>query len=81
MILHPFSIFVELAYLYSDIQEHNRELIRKEIREKELEKEIKKQKAREEEYERWKIATEESLKNPEEWMILPYGWSPFGIII
>ncbi len=79
--INPFSIFVELATLYSDVQESNRELIRKEIREKKLEKEIKKQKACEEEYEKWKIVTEESLKNPEEWMILPYGWSPFGIIM
>lgn len=81
IILHPFSIFVEIANLYSDIQEANRELIRKEIREKKIEKEIKKQKAREEEYRKWKIATEESLKNPDEWMILPYGWSPFGITL
>lgn len=79
--INPFSIFVELAYLYSDVQEHNRELIRKEIHEKKLEKEAKKQKAREEEYKKWEIATKESLKNPEEWMILPYGWSPFGITL
>ena len=79
--INPFSIFVEIATLYSDVQEYNRKLIRKEIHEKELEKEIKKQKAREEEYEKWKIATKESLKDPEEWMILPYGWSPFGIIM
>lgn len=79
MILHPFSIFVELATLYSDVQEYNRELIRKEIHEKKLEKKIRKQKARKEEHKKWKIAIEESLKNPEEWMILPYGWNPFGI--
>lgn len=81
MMINPFSIFVEIANLYSDVQEANRELIRKEIREKKIEKEIKKQKAREEEYKKWKITTEESLKNPDEWMILPYGWSPFGITL
>lgn len=79
--INPFSIFVEIATLYADVQEFNRELIRKEIHEKKREKEIKKQKAREEEYKRWEIATEESLKNPDEWMVLPYGWSPFGIIL
>lgn len=79
--INPFSIFVEIACMYSNVQEYNRELIRKEIHEKRLEKEIKKQKAHEEEYKRWKIATEESLKNPEEWMVLPYGWSPFGIYL
>lgn len=79
--INPFSIFVEIATLYSDVQEFNRESIRKEIHEKKLKKEIKERKAREEEYKRWKIETEESLKNPDEWMILPYGWSPFGIII
>jgi hypothetical protein len=33
------------------------------------------------EHERWAKATEESLRNPDEWEILPYGWSPFGIFI
>lgn len=79
--INPFSIFVEIATLYADVQEFNRELIRKEIHEKKLEKEIKKQKAREEEYKKREIATEESLKNPDEWMVLPYGWSPFGIYL
>ena len=26
-------------------------------------------------------ATKESHENPDEWSILPYGWSPFGIFI
>ena len=29
----------------------------------------------------WKKATKESYENPDEWSILPYGWSPFGIFI
>ena len=29
----------------------------------------------------WKKATKESHENPDEWKILPYGWSPFGIFI
>lgn len=29
----------------------------------------------------WKQATKESRENPDEWKILPYGWSPFGIFI
>ncbi len=29
----------------------------------------------------WKQATKESHENPDEWKILPYGWSPFGIFI
>lgn len=29
----------------------------------------------------WKKATKKSYENPDEWSILPYGWSPFGIFI
>ena len=29
----------------------------------------------------WKQAAKESHENPDEWKILPYGWSPFGIFI
>ena len=29
----------------------------------------------------WKQATKESFENPDEWSILPYGWSSFGIFI
>lgn len=29
----------------------------------------------------WNQATKESHENPDEWKILPYGWSPFGIFI
>lgn len=31
--------------------------------------------------EAWMKATKESYENPDEWSILPYGWSPFGIFI
>ena len=31
--------------------------------------------------EAWMKATKESHENPDEWSILPYGWSPFGIFI
>ena len=46
---------------------------------------IKKEKERyekERKYEEaWMKATKESHENPDEWSILPYGWSPFGIFI
>ena len=29
----------------------------------------------------WEQATKESFENPDEWRILPYRWSPFGIFI
>ena len=29
----------------------------------------------------WNQATKESHENPDDWKILPYGWSPFGIFI
>ena len=29
----------------------------------------------------WKQATKESHENPDDWSILPYRWSPFGIFI
>ena len=46
---------------------------------------IKKEKERyekERKYEEiWEQATKESHENPDEWSILPYRWSPFGIFI
>ena len=29
----------------------------------------------------WVKATKESYENPDDWSILPYRWSPFGIFI
>ena len=55
--------------------------------EKQLEEQnrIRKEKERyekERKYEEaWMKATKESHENPDEWRILPYRWSPFGIFI
>ena len=73
-----FTAFTEL--LYSVIEENHKaeERIEKEIL---AEREKRKAEARERERIEWEKATKAELENPDEWRVLPYGWSPFGIYI
>ena len=76
-----FSALSELIRSYIDAS-HEEE---KRLAEQDRIRRIKKEKERcekEHKYEEiWKQATKESHENPDEWKILPYGWSPFGIFI
>ena len=79
--INPFKIFADLAEMIVDVQHENEEIIRKENIKKRQEKERLKFEQQQKEYELWKKLTEEEHKNPDEFRILPYGWSPFGITI
>jgi len=79
--MNPFKIFADLAEMIVNIQYENEEITRKEIIKKRQEKEHLKFEQQQKEYELWKKLTEEEHKNPDEFRILPYGWSPFGITI
>lgn len=79
--LNPFSLIVNIATAIVDIQEENEEIFRKEILKKKRNKEIREYLKKRREYEVWKELTHESYENPEEYMVLPYGWSPFGIYL
>lgn len=78
---NPFSLIVDIATAIVDIQEENEEIRRNEVLKKRRikgnAKYLKIKKARE----IWLEVTEDSHKNPEEYMVLPYGWSPFGIYL
>jgi len=46
-----------------------------------MRKEAEKWEKEKKEHELWQKATKEQIANPDEWMVLPYGWSPFGIYL
>ena len=73
-----FSALSELIRSYIDASHEEEKRLAEQNR-------IKKEKERyekESKYEEiWKQATKESHEIPDEWKILPYGWSPFGIFI
>ena len=80
-----YNIFHEFAEMFvsafNELTEEREKIaaeIKKEKEEKERQDKYKKQ---QQEYESWSKATDEEHKNPDEWRILPYGWSPFGIYI
>lgn len=78
---NPFTIFAELAeYIVNTIHE-NDDIAQKQRIEKERIKEQEKFERKQREYKEWKKATDEEHKNPDEWRVLPYGWSPFGIYL
>ena len=79
--INPFKLFEDLVEMIVDIQYENEEIIRKENIKKRQEKERLKFEQQQKEYELWKKLTEEEHNNPDEFRILPYGWSPFGITI
>lgn len=76
-----FEPLMWLAESIVDEMHNDEELRRKESLERERERERKRQLKKEREYEIWKQVTEDSYKNPDEYKVLPYGWSPFGIFL
>ena len=78
---NPFSLIVDIATAIVDIQEENEEIRRNEALKKRRIKENAKYLKAKKEREIWLEVTEDSYKNPDEYMVLPYGWSPFGIYL
>ena len=78
---NPFAIFGYIAEGIVDCIHENEELRRKEFVEKEREKQKLIEEKRIREYELWKKITHEEFENPDEFRVLPYGWSPFGFYI
>ena len=79
--MNPFTIIVDISTAIVEINEENENLRRKEISEKRVRKEAEKWEKEKKEQELWQKATKEEIANPDEWMVLPYGWSPFGIYL
>lgn len=73
-----FTAFVELLDSVIEANYKEEERIEKE---RLAEREKRKAEARERERIEWEKATKAELKNPDEWRVLPYGWSPFGVYI
>ena len=73
-----FSALSELICSYIDAS-HEEERRLAEQKRIEKEKEHYEKECKYEEI--WKQATKELHENPDEWKILPYRWSPFGIFI
>ncbi len=65
---NPFSIIVDIATAIVDIQEENEELRRKEILKKKQNKEAREYLKKRREYEAWNELTEDSHRNPEEYI-------------
>lgn len=78
---NPLAAITFLAEGIVEVWEENEELRRKESLARERERERKKQLKKEREYEIWKQVTKDSFKNPDEYKVLPYRWSPFGIFL
>ena len=78
---NPFQVIVDISTAIVEINEENENLRRKEILEKRKQKEAEKWEKEKKEHELWRKATKEEIANPDEWMVLPYGWSPFGIYL
>lgn len=78
---NPFAIIMDIATWIVDVQNENEEIRRKELLDKKRKKEEIKVRQRQKEYELWKRITEEEHKNPDEFRVLPYGWSPFGLFL
>lgn len=76
---NPFGIIMELSTIIVDTIEENEELRRKEMVEERRRRQEREYQKRKREEEIWRAATDEAFNNPEEWEVLPYGWSPFGI--
>ena len=79
--MNPFKIIEDIAVEIAAAREVRDEERIRNSRTKRILKKIEKAKKADEEYRRWIIATEEAKRNPEEWQVLPYRWSPFGIFI
>lgn len=79
--MNPFQVIVDISTTIVEINEENENLRRKEILEKRKRKDAEKWEKEKKEQELWQKATKEEIANPDEWMVLPYGWSPFGIYL
>lgn len=73
-----FGVLADLVCTYVDLLDEEEKRLAEQDR-------IRREKERyekEHKYEEiWNQVTKESRENPDEWKILPYGWSPFGIFI
>lgn len=83
--LNPFQIIADFATLVVDVMDENEQIRSRQIAKERVKREKKKAEKQAREYEIWHKAwiqaTKEEFENPDEWRILPYGWSPFGITI
>jgi hypothetical protein len=73
-----FTAFVELLDSVIEANYKEEERIEKE---RLAEREKRKAEIRERERIEWEKASKAERENPDEWRVLPYGWSPFGIYI
>lgn len=76
-----FGVLYDIISAYVDASFEEEKRLAEQDRIRRIRKEKERQEKERKYHEMWVKATEESLKNPDEWRILPYGWSPFGIFI
>ena len=81
MIIISSNFFSALSELISSYIDASHEEERRLAEQKRIKKEKEHYEKVREYEEIWEQATKESHENPDEWKILPYGWSPFGIFI
>lgn len=78
---NPLQILVDIARVAVEVSQENERLRRDDIRNKRNAKEKQRAQQQAEENKAWLQATREEQDNPDEWRVLPYGWSPFGFKI
>ena len=76
-----FRALAEVLCDYWDYKEEQERLYEEKMRKVYAERERQKIIRLQKEHELWEQLTEESYENPDEFLVLPYGWSPFGIFI
>ena len=76
-----FRALAELICDYEDYLIEQDRIYEEQMKKKRIEKERKIFLRKQKEKELWLQITEEEHKNPDEFRVLPYGWSPFGITI
>ena len=76
-----FKALAEVICDYFDYKEEQERLYEEKMQKVRAEKEHQKFLRLQKEHELWEQITEESYENPDEFLVLPYGWSPFGIFI
>lgn len=71
------SFFEQVLSVKEKDRQNEQEMLKKKEKEK---LQLKEERYREmKEIEEWQRLDEEN--NPDDWMVLPYGWSPFGIYV
>lgn len=78
------GVFRALADVLCDYWDYRNEkdrLYEEHMRKVEAEREHQKFLRKQAEHELWLKMTEEEHKNPDEFRVLPYSWSPFGITL